>query len=102
MFDVALNYITKHRHSHFDLIWLLTAFYFFIQNAFMLGLIVLISGSLISVVLGVIVAKDAEWRRLASCGYRVEAIKEHRRVYGSTLKEAKDAVEDYMDRHTPY
>lgn len=96
MLDTILQYITKERHSHFDLTWLLLSFYCFVQGMFTLGLILYFGGVLLSVALITIAGRDAKWHRLAKLGYKVEAIKEHRRVYGSSLRDALDAVEAYM------
>lgn len=42
--------------------------------------------------------KDAVWQSLARARMKIEAIKAHRATYGSTLKEAKDAVEAYQSK----
>lgn len=41
---------------------------------------------------------SAEVRQLADAGQKIEAIKVHREQTGLGLKEAKDAVEAYLDR----
>jgi ribosomal protein L7/L12 len=44
----------------------------------------------------------AQWpieiREPADAGRKIDAIKAHRNVFGSSLREAKDAVEAYMGR----
>lgn len=44
-------------------------------------------------------AKDKVWQDFARQDRLVDAIKEHRRIYGSGLKEAKDIVCDWRDRN---
>lgn len=43
-------------------------------------------------------ARDNKWKRYADNDQLVEAIKRHRSLYGTTLKEARDEVFKYLGK----
>ena len=44
-------------------------------------------------------SKDALWQETARNGPYIAAIKQHREAYGSSLKEAKTAVDEYLHHY---
>lgn len=106
---IFLRFITQLRFSYLDYFWLSASLVLLIQHKFLLAFIAFFVGILFSVyverkvnnmVVEELIAlikqnKDAEWQAEADSGGNVLAVKKHRELYGSSLKEAVDAVKAY-------
>lgn len=104
-----LRFITQLRFSYLDYVWLSAFLVLFMQHKFLLAFIALFIGVLLSIYIerkiNNMVAKklaamdkqnkDAEWQVEADLGRKINAIKKHRALFGSTLKEAHDVVKAY-------
>lgn len=99
-----LKFITMWRFSHLDVIWLLLSFHFFTNGRWLEGLLAFFVGILISIYIERWVklndtsAKDKIWQAYADAGKKVEAIKRHRALYGTSLKDALHAVDLYLSK----
>lgn len=98
-----LKFLCKYRFSYLDLFWSLYAFHFALNGFYITFVVVAFAGALVSVILQVIIDKkppsrDHKWQEAADAGLKVEAIKRHRAIYGSTLKNSHDVVSDYMNQ----
>lgn len=110
-----LKLITQLRFSYLDYVWLSAFLVLFTKNKFMLAFLAFIVGILFSIFVGRkvntktqeelakqelaaknLAAKNKEWQRYANAGEKIKAIKMYRSLFGSTLKEAHDVVEEYM------
>lgn len=107
-----MKFLLKHRFNYFDVFLLTAAVILFVRERYVLSAIVAFLGALCVVLaeLANIKAEERrrlqreedernrqrEWQSLADAGHKLEAIGRHRMLYGSSLKEALEAVEDYM------
>ena len=100
-----LKFLMQYRFSHYDIIWLYVTFYLFLNHRFLEGLLAFFVGILSSVWIELWIknndntTKDRFWQGAANAGLKIEAIKLHRQQYGSTLKEAKDVVDAYIQKN---
>jgi len=81
-----------------DLIWALLVFYLFLQGMFLQGIAVFLLAIVFVIYVERLIDKrrDHVWKAKAAMGQKIEAIKLHRAIHGSTLKESLDAVEAYL------
>lgn len=95
----TLKFITMWRFSHLDVIWLLLSFHFFTNGRWLEGLLAFFVGILTSVWIERWIRRKEKpaWQMAADNGYPVTAIKMHMQQHGSTLREAKDAVDRYLN-----
>ena len=99
-----LRFITQVRFSYLDYVWLSAFFMLFVQHRFLLAFLAFFVGVLFSAYLEKRIrdkdtpSKDAVWQESAKNGFPITAIKLHRQLYGSSLKEAKDAVDAYIQK----
>lgn len=97
-----MQFLLKYRFSYIDLLWIGILTFLMAEGEILYSIIVLLVGSAITVSLEMKFTpyrhnKNAKWEELARNGKRVEAIKEYRNVYGATLKEALDKVEEFLN-----
>lgn len=105
-----LRFITQWRFSYLDYLWLSAFLVLLMQHKFLLAFITLFVGALFSIYVEKKVNnmaeklaemekqnKDAIWQAEADLGRKVNAIKKHRELFGSSLKEAHDVVKAYRE-----
>ena len=86
------------RFSFFDSIVISSICILLAQGRFITACAVMVVGPLVAVLVERAIgkrSKDKKWKAFSDNGQRVMAIKTHRELYGSTLKEAYDAVINY-------
>ena len=95
----VLKFLMQYRFSHYDTIWMFVTFYLFLNLRFLEGLLTFFVGILTSIWIEQWIRRKEKpaWQMAADNGYPVTAIKMHRQQYGSTLREAKDAVDRYLN-----
>lgn len=108
-----LRFITQVRFSYLDYAWLSAFFVLFMQHKFLLAFLAFFVGILFSVYIERKVhrvsqeeidklekaAKDKKWQWYADQNRKIDAIKAHRLLFGSSLKESHDVVKEYMGDH---
>lgn len=105
----VMDYLTRPRLNYLDLCWMSSFMGLVMTGRIVAGLVVCILGAFTSVMLekisrNALLHKYAEaqkkrerlWQDMADKGLKIEAIKAHRDIYGSTLVNAKNAVEEYI------
>lgn len=98
-----LKFLTNNVFSHFDLFFFCVAWYCFTYAMWLGGLVTLLAGSFASALLNQWVTqrkRELFWQEAADTGDRVRAIKHHRAVYGSSLMEAVNAVDNYLSNRS--
>ena len=95
-----LRFITQLRFSYLDYVWLSAFLVLSMQNKFLLAFLAFLVGIIFSIWIEKWIHKKEKsaWQMAADNGYLITAIKMHRQQYGSTLKEAKDAVDAYIQK----
>lgn len=105
----VMDYLTRPRLNYLDLCWMSSFMGLVMTGRIVAGLVVCILGAFTSVMLEKISRnalldkfaaeqrkREKIWQDRADAGYRIEAIKLHREIYGSTLKEAMHAVDMHI------
>ena len=86
------------RFSFFDSIVISSICILLVQGRFITACVVILVGPLVAVVVEQTVSKralDKKWKAFSDSGHRGMAIKAHLDLYGSTLRQAYDAVSEY-------
>lgn len=105
-----LRFITQVRFSYLDYAWLSAFLVLCIQHKFLLAFLAFFVGILFSVYIERKVHrvsqeeidrldKDKKWQWYADQNRKIDAIKAHRLLFGSSLKESHDVVKEYMGVH---
>ena len=102
------DFFLKYRFNFIDVLWIMITAQLFINGMFLLGIA---SGAIGYgfVILTEIklksdpeekkqLLKDMEWKRLADEGCVIDAIKRHRSLYGTSLKDAREIVFKYLGK----
>lgn len=95
------RFFTGQRFSMIDSVCITAGAVYFTQGKFLYALMVFLFGVIVAVIVGYQdgnAKKDKKWKQFADGSQKVAAIREHRIVYGSSLKEALDAVDAYLNR----
>lgn len=93
-----MNYILAPRFNMIDSTAMIVFGILFAQGEFLQAVMMFLGAVILSSLLQHLFgkhAKDKEWQSLADTGQKVAAIKRHRQLYKSSLKEALDAVDAY-------
>lgn len=95
-----LKFLMQYRFSHYDTIGMFVTFYFFLNFRFLEGLLAFFASILSSVWIERWIRRKEKpaWQMAADNGYPVTAMKMYRQQYDSTLREAKDAVDAYIQK----
>ena len=97
-------YLFQNRFSMFDNIVISSSATLILQGRWLIALIIFVMGAIFCILMQshlLLKAKNKEWQELVvseeSAGSNVPAIKKHRELFGTGLKEAVDAVRAYRD-----
>lgn len=94
-----MKYILAPRFNMIDSTALIVFFTLFAQGKFLQAVLVFLGAIFLSSLLQHFFnkrGKEKQWQSLADSGQKVAAIKRHRELYGSTLKDALNAVDAYV------
>jgi ribosomal protein L7/L12 len=94
-----MSYFIERRFNILDAMVIAALSIFIAQGQFVLALITVCVGIFVALITQAYFgkrAKDRQWQVLARQDLKVRAIKRHRELYGSSLKEALDAVQAYQ------
>ena len=86
------------RFSFFDSTVISSFCILLVQGRFITACVVMLVGPLVAVVVEQAISKraiDKKWKAFSNNGQQLMAIKVYRHLYGSTLKQAYDAVSEY-------
>ena len=102
------DFFLKYRFNFIDVLWIMITAQLLINRMFLLGIA---SGAIGYgfVILTEIklknnpeekkqLLKDMEWKRLADEGHIIDAVKRHRSLYGTSLKDAREIVFEHIGR----
>ncbi len=96
-----MKWLFTERYGFLDLIFILFVTHLFMQGMWFRGVIIAICLAVTAVTLKSIVMKPKKedlnklWMLYVRQDKMIDAIKEHRRIYNSSLKEAKDVIMEY-------
>lgn len=101
MLRTAFNWCITKQYRPIEVMFLVVAGIMINQGQLLLGGIIIILYLIIEGFIQLTFdkqARDKPWKALADMDRMVDAIKTHRQIYGSTLKEAHDVVRNYKER----
>lgn len=93
-----MNYLLAPRFNMIDSTAMICFGILFSRGEFLKAVLLFLGAVVLSSLLQYLLgkhAKDRQWQSLADTGQKVAAIKLHRQIYQSSLKEALDAVDAY-------
>ena len=94
-----MNYLLTPRFNMIDSTAMIVFGILFAQGEFLQAVMVFLGAVIFSSLLQHLFgkhAKDRQWQSFADSGQKITAIKVHRQLYQSSLKEALDAVDAYI------
>ena len=94
-----MNYILAPRFNMIDSTAMIVFGTLFAQGEFLQAVLVFLGAVTLSSLLQHLFgkhSKDKQWQALADAGQKVAAIKRHRELYNSTIKDALEIVDAYI------
>lgn len=102
------DFLMKYRFSFIDVLWIMITAQLFINGMFLFGIASAAIGAAFTILTEMKLKKNAEnekqslkdleWKKLADDGHVIDAIRRHRSLYDTGLKDARDAIFIYLGK----